>query len=58
MERNFNDTPGSYTVEGVGRSYTPWMDCSNKNFSNFDSGIYLIEININGMIRTEKVIIQ
>jgi len=31
---------------------------SNKNFSNFDSGIYLIEININGMIRTEKVIIQ
>jgi hypothetical protein len=33
MEKNFNDTPGSYTVEGVGRSYTPWMDCSNKNFS-------------------------
>ena len=33
MERNFNNTPGSYTVEGVGRSYTPWMDCSNKNFS-------------------------
>jgi hypothetical protein len=33
MERNYANTPGSYTVEGVGRSYTPWMDCSNKNFS-------------------------
>ena len=33
MERNYADTPGSYNVEGVGRSYTPWMDCSNKNFS-------------------------
>jgi hypothetical protein len=31
---------------------------SNKDLSNFASGIYLIEININGMVRTEKVIIQ
>jgi len=31
---------------------------SHKDLSSFESGIYLIEININGMVRTEKVIIQ
>jgi hypothetical protein len=31
---------------------------SNKDLSSFESGIYLIEININGMVRTEKVLIQ
>ena len=31
---------------------------SNQDLSSFESGIYLIEININGMVRTEKVIIQ
>ena len=31
---------------------------SSKDLSNFTSGIYLIEININGRVRTEKVIIQ
>ena len=31
---------------------------SNQDLSRYDSGIYLIEINVNGMVRTEKVIIQ
>jgi hypothetical protein len=31
---------------------------SKKDLSSFESGIYLIEINIDGMVRTEKVIIQ
>jgi hypothetical protein len=31
---------------------------SIKDFSSFESGIYLIEINIDGMVRTEKVMIQ
>jgi len=31
---------------------------SNQDLSSYDSGIYLIEINVNGMVRTEKVIIQ
>ena len=31
---------------------------SKKDLSKFDSGIYLIEINVNGMVRTEKLIIQ
>ena len=31
MEKDYNNLSSAYTVNGVGRSYTPWVDCANKS---------------------------
>ena len=31
MEKDYNNLSSAYTVNGVGRSYTPWVDCANTN---------------------------
>ena len=31
MEKDYNNLSSAYTVNGAGRSYTPWVDCANKS---------------------------
>jgi len=31
MEKDYNNLSSAYTVNSVGRSYTPWVDCANKS---------------------------
>jgi hypothetical protein len=31
MERDYHNLNSAYTVNGAGRSYTPWTDCANKS---------------------------